>query len=68
MPQPVALEDAGALEDLTVHLEVALFVGELEQQHSSARRTRVGGRGRDVVGGRQLRVVVVRELVDGALE
>ena len=67
--QPVALGDAGALEDFAVHLEVALLVGELEEAALlQLVERRVGGRGRDVVGGRELGVIVVRELIDGALE
>src|SRR5207248_10296764 len=63
--QPVALGNAGALEDLAVHLEVALLVGELEQTALlQLVEWRIRGGGRDVVGGRQLRVIVVRELID----
>ena len=67
--QPVALGDAGPLEHFTVHLEVSLLVRQLEQRALlQLVEGRVGGRGRDVVGRRQLRVVVVGELVDGVVQ
>jgi len=48
---------------------VALLVGELEQRALlQLVEGRVGGGGRDVVGGRQLGIVVVRELIDRVLE
>jgi len=67
--QPVTLGDTRALEHLAVHLEVALLVGDLEETALlELVEGRVGGRGGDVVRGRQLGVVVVGELIDGALE
>jgi hypothetical protein len=48
---------------------MALLVGELEQAALlQLVERRVGGRRRDVVRRRELRVIVVGELIDGALE
>src|SRR5213594_3446791 len=67
--EPVTLGDTGPLEHLPVHLQVTLLVGELEQRALlQLVERRVGGGGRDVVGGRQLGIVVVGELIDGPLE
>src|SRR5207247_1209437 len=67
--QPVALGNARALEHLAIHLEVPLLVGDLEETALlELVEGGVGGRGGDVVRGRQLGVVVVGELIDGALE
>ena len=67
--QPVALGNPRALEHLAVHLEVALLVRQLEQRALfQLVEGGMGGRGRDVVGRRELGVVVVGELVDGVLQ
>src|SRR5438445_158334 len=67
--EPVALGDAGPLENLAVHLEMPLLVGELEQRRLlQLVEGSVGGGGRHVVRGRQLGIVVVGELIDRLME